>query len=167
MGLFSKDDAAKARRMQELDEQQKKKKIEPTPYIHTPTHALSDSLLSVPHAYKATDKQRLKEAYKHRLEKETSALAAGVDNNATNVPAKYWQGQPLPAVFKAPSAANLARLAITDTWKGKKFEMPTVLGAKQDSRTPTDEGVSNPYLRSISKSVTHQENRICVWPQPK
>ncbi|KAL1874518.1 hypothetical protein Daus18300_003537 [Diaporthe australafricana] len=150
MRLFSRDDAAKARRKQELDEQQKKKKIEPTPYVHMPTHALSDSLLSVPHAYKTTDKQRLKEAHKHRLEKETSALASGVDKNATDVPAKYWQGQPLPGFFKAPSATSLAESAITDAWKGKKFEMPTVLKAKQDSRTPTDEG----YASGLSRNST-------------
>ncbi|KAI3400690.1 hypothetical protein diail_2402 [Diaporthe ilicicola] len=153
MGIFSKDDAAKARRLQELDEQQKKKKAEPTPYVHTPTHALSDALLSVPHAYKATDKQRLKDAHRHRLEKEASALAAGLDNNATNIPAKYWQGQPLPAVFKAPSPASLAKSAIFDTWKGKKFEMPTIaLRPKQEAQAPMDSGYASGLCRDNSGS---------------
>lgn len=88
MGLFTKNEEAKARRTQEREEQQKKAKAVPPPYVHTPTHALTDSLLSVQHDYRGTDKQRLKQAHQQWLE-EASALAAGSDTNVTNTPAKY------------------------------------------------------------------------------
>lgn len=153
MVLFFKDDPAKARRTQEREEQQKKKTVEPTPYNHTPTHALSDALLSVPHAYKTTDKERLKEAHKHRLEKEASAFAAGVDSNVTNIPAKYWQGQPLPSVFKAPSQGTLAKSAISNAWKEKIFERPFASRPKKQPQVPIDEGLSNLYLRDIQYSL--------------
>lgn len=144
MGLFTKDEEAKARRTQEREEQQKKAKAVPPPYVHTPTHALNDALLSVPHAYKGTDKQRLKQAHQQRLEKEASALAAGSDTNVTNIPAKYWQGQPLPAQFKAPTPAKLRKLALSSpSLKGKKVKLPAASAAKQQPQAPTDEGKSN------------------------
>ncbi|KAG6365974.1 hypothetical protein INS49_000150 [Diaporthe citri] len=153
MGLFTKNEEAKARRTQEREEQQKKAKAVPPPYVHTPTHALNDSLLSVPHAYRGTDKQRLKQAHQQRLEKEASALAAGSDTNVTNIPAKYWQGQPLPAQFKAPTPAKLRKLALSSpSLKGKKVELPVASAAKQQSQTPTDEGyASGPSRNSTGK----------------
>lgn len=131
MGLFTNNEEAKARRTQEREEQQKKAKAVPPPYVHTPTHALNDSLLSVPHAYRGTDKQRLKQAHQERLEKEASALAAGSDTNVTNIPAKYWQGQPLPAQFRAPTPAKLRKLALSSpSIKGKKVKLPVASTAK-------------------------------------
>lgn len=109
MGLFTKIDEAKASRTQEREEQRKKAKVVPTPYVHTPTHALHDALLSVPHAYKSIDKHRLKEAHHQRLEKEAFALAAGSDTNVTNILAKYRQGQPLPSTFEAPTPDHLLK----------------------------------------------------------
>lgn len=153
MGLLTKNYEAKARRTQEREEQQKKAKAVPPPYSHTPTHALNDALLSVPHAYKSTDKHRLKEAHQQRLEKEASALAAGSDTNVTDIPAKYWQGQPLPSTFKAPTPAGLAKLASSrPSLKGKKTEMPAALKAQQDPKKPKepkDEGESNMCPRDM------------------
>lgn len=146
MGLFTKDAEAKARRTQEREEQQRKAKAVPPPYVHTPTHALKDSLLSVPHAYKGTDKQRLKEAHKSRLEHEASALAAGSDTNVTDIPAKYWQGQPLPSQFKAPTPAGLRKLALSrPSLKGKKPEISMAATAQQEQQAPTDQGKLNPF----------------------
>lgn len=143
MGLFTKNEEAKARRTQEREEQQKKAKAVPPPYVHTPTHALKDSLLSVPNAYKGTDKQRLKRAHQQRLEKEASALAAGSDTNVTNIPAKYWQGQPLPAQFKAPTPASLHELASSKpSLKGKKIKLPVNATAHKQPRASVDEGKS-------------------------
>ncbi|KAJ0117974.1 hypothetical protein J7T55_014425 [Diaporthe amygdali] len=161
MVLFFKDDPAKARRTQEREEQQKKKTVKPAPYNHTPTHALSDALLSVPHAYKTTDKERLKEAHKHRLEKEASAFAAGVDCNVTNIPAKYWQGQPLPSVFKAPSQGTLAKSAISKAWKEKIFERPLVSRLKKQPQAPVpvDEGyASGPSHDKPGESRNYRTN---------
>lgn len=141
MGLFTKDPEAKVRRKEEREEQQKKAKEVPTPYVHTPTHALNDALLSVPYAYKGTDKKRLKEAHQHRLEREASAIAAGSDTNVTDIPAKYWQGQSLPAQFKAPTPAKLRKLALSrPSLKGKKIQLSEALPAKQQSKAPVDEG---------------------------
>lgn len=142
MGPFTRDPEAKARRTQELEEQQKKEeKAVPPPYFHTPTHALKDSLLSVPNAYMGTEKKRLKEAHQHRLEKEVSALAAGSDTNVTKVPANYWQGQSLPAQFKAPTPDGLRKMTLSrPSLKGKKIALPKTLPAQQQSQTLMDEG---------------------------
>lgn len=167
MGLFTKDEEAKARRTQEREEQQKKENAVPPPYVHTPTHALKDSLLSVPYAYKGTDSQRLKKAHKERLEKETSALAAGSDTNVTNIPAKYWQGQPLPAQFKAPTPASLRELALSKpSLKGKNIELPVASAVQKQSRSPTDEGKSNLYIPD-AWHPSFTQSRICIWPQPE
>lgn len=150
MGLFTKNEEAKARRTQEREEQQKKENAVPPPYVHTPTHALSDSLLSVPHAYKGTDKQRLKKAHQQRLEKEASALAAGSDTNVTNIPAKYWQGQPLPTQFKAPTPASLHELALSKpSLRGKKIKLPVAATAQKQSQPQIDEGKSNLGTRAL------------------
>lgn len=131
MGLFTKNEEAKARRTQEREEQQKRAKAVPPSYVHTPTHALHDALLSVPYAYRGMDKQRLKQAHQKRLEKEASALAAGSDTNVTNVPAKYWQGQPLPAQFKAPTPAKLRKLALSSpSLKEQKGKLPVASTAE-------------------------------------
>lgn len=165
MGFFTKDEEAKARRTQEREEQQKKENAVPPPYVHTPTHAMKDSLLSVPGAYKGTDAQRLKRAHKQRLEKETSALAAGSDTNVTNIPAKYWQGQPLPAQFKAPTPASLRELALSQpSLKGKKIELPIAPTAHKQSRTPTDEGKSS-LFKLGAKHLSLTLNRTCIRPQ--
>lgn len=165
MGLFTKNEEAKARRTQEREEQQKKAKAVPPPYVHTPTHALNDSLLSVPHAYRGTDKQRLKQAHQQRLEKEASALAAGADTNVTDVPAKYWQGQPLPAQFKAPTPAKLRKLALSSpSLKGKKVELPVLSTAQKQSQTPTDEGKSSLCaLHMQHPSLTFKQD-MCLAP---
>lgn len=142
MGLFTRDEEAKARRTQERQEQQKKEKAVPPPYVHTPTHALNDALLSVPHAYKGTDKRRLERAHQQRLEKEASALAAGSDTNVTNIPAKYWQGQPLPAPFKAPTPASLRELALSKpSLQGKNIELRVAASAQQPPQKRTDQGM--------------------------
>lgn len=166
MGLFTKDEEAKARRTQEREEQQRKETAVPPPYVHTPTHALKDSLLSVPYAYKGTDSQRLKKAHKERLEKETTALATGSDTNVTNIPAKYWQGQPLPAQFKAPTPANLRELALSKpSLMGKKIELAVASAAQKQSRSPTDEGKSN-LCKFVAQNPSLTLNRLCIWPQP-
>lgn len=166
MGLFTNNEEAKARRTQEREEQQKKAKAVPPPYVHTPTHALNDSLLSVPHAYRGTDKQRLKQAHQERLEKEASALAAGSDTNVTNIPAKYWQGQPLPAQFKAPTPAKLHKLALSSpSLKGKKVKLPVASTVKQQSRTPTDEGKSSlgtPNTQHLSFTLKKQDMHLAT-----
>ncbi|KAK7704638.1 hypothetical protein SLS64_008402 [Diaporthe eres] len=157
MGLFTNNEEAKARRTQEREEQQKKAKAVPPPYVHTPTHALNDSLLSVPHAYRGTDKQRLKQAHQERLEKEATALAAGSDTNVTNIPAKYWQGQPLPAQFKAPTPAKLHKLALSSpSIKGRKVKLPVASTAKQQSRTPTDEGYASGHNRNSTGNPSRE-----------
>lgn len=131
---------AKARRKEELEEQHRKNTAVPSTYFHTPTHALKDSLQSVPDANKGPDQQRLKEAHRHRLERETSALAAGSDTNATNVPANYWQGQPLPAQFKAPTPARLRKLAQSRAaLRGRKVALPETLPAKKQSQKLVDD----------------------------
>ncbi|KAI7780037.1 hypothetical protein LA080_000050 [Diaporthe eres] len=172
MGLFTNNEEAKARRTQEREEQQKKAKAVPPPYVHTPTHALNDSLLSVPHAYRGTDKQRLKQAHQERLEKEASALAAGSDTNVTNIPAKYWQGQPLPAQFKAPTPAKLRKLALSSpSIKGKTVKLPVASTAKQQSRTPTDEGYASGHNRNStgnpSREPADSADGPCQEPKKK
>lgn len=138
MGLFKTE--AKARRKEELEEQHKKEIAEPTEYFHQPSHALKDSLQCVPDINRGTDQQRLKEAHRHRLERETSALAAGSDTHARTVPANFWQGRPLPAQFKAPTPAGLRKLALSrPSLRGKKIALPETLPANKTSQKPADD----------------------------
>ncbi|KAG8167146.1 hypothetical protein KVR01_002835 [Diaporthe batatas] len=173
MGFFKTE--AKARRKEELQEQHKKETAVPAPYFHTPTHALKDSLQSVSDINKGTDHQRLKEAHRLRLQKEAIALATGSDTNATSIPANYWQGQPLPAQFKAPTPADLRKLALSrSTIRGKNIALPeALLVKKQSQKTVDDEGyASGDELKSMARRFRQSQavagpSRLSVTAQPQ
>jgi hypothetical protein len=167
MVFFNNNTEAKARRTQALDEQQKKKAEEPTPYFHTPTHAYKDALLSFPGACEGTDSKKLEKAHQQRLEREISCLAGGSDHNSTRTPANYWQGRTLPAQFSAPTPANLRKMALSQPAvreRNIKLREPSPL--QQQLRAPSDEGERKRRIRETQKTLIHTSNRICIDNQP-